>query len=67
MIDPCIPAEWKEFRAVRVWRGAAYEIHVSNPDGVMKGVKEIRVDGELTDRIVSQEAGGRHKVEIVMG
>ena len=67
VIDPCIPAEWKEFRAVRVWRGAAYEIHVSNPDGVMKGVKEIRVDGELTDRIVPQEAGERHKVEIVMG
>ena len=67
VIDPCIPAQWKEFRAVRVWRGATYDIHVSNPDGVMKGVKEIRVDGELTDRIVPQKAGGRHKVEIVMG
>ena len=67
VIDPCIPAEWKEFQAVRVWRGAAYEIHVSNPDGVMKGVKEIRVDGELTDRIVPQEAGSRHEVEIVLG
>lgn len=67
VIDPCIPAEWKEFRADRVWRGAAYEIHVSNPDGVMKGVKEIRVDGELVDRIVPQEAGSRHKVKIVLG
>ena len=39
-IDPCIPADWKEFSAVRRWRGAEYDIHVENPDGVMKGVKE---------------------------
>ena len=66
-IDPCIPADWKEFEAVRVWRGAAYEIKVSNPDGVMKGVKEIRVDGVTTDKILPMEAGSRHTVEIVMG
>lgn len=66
-IDPCIPAQWKEFQAVRVWRGAAYEIRVSNPNSVMKGVKEIRVDGELTERILPKEAGNRHIVEITMG
>ena len=33
-IDPCIPADWKEFSAVRRWRGAEYKIHVENPDGV---------------------------------
>lgn len=66
-IDPCIPAQWKEFQAVRVWRGATYEIKVTNPCGVMKGVKEIRVDGELTDRIVPEKAGSRHKVEVTMG
>lgn len=66
-IDPCIPAEWKEFRAVRVWRGATYEIQVTNPDGVMKGVKEIRVDGQLTDRISPKKAGSRHTVQVIMG
>lgn len=66
-VDPCIPAEWKAFRAVRVWRGAEYEIRVSNPDGVMKGVKEIRVDGKLVDIILPGEAGSRHTVEIIMG
>lgn len=66
-VDPCIPAEWKEFRAVRVFRGAEYDIRVSNPEGVMKGVKEIRVDGECVDRIAVMPAGSRHIVEITMG
>ncbi|MDE7197834.1 MAG: N,N'-diacetylchitobiose phosphorylase, partial [Lachnospiraceae bacterium] len=66
-VDPCIPAQWKAFQAVRVWRGAVYEIQVSNPDGVMKGVKEIRVDGEAAERILPGEAGSRHTVEITMG
>ena len=44
-IDPCIPADWREFSAVRRWRGAEYDIHVENPDGVMKGVQELYLDG----------------------
>ena len=67
VVDPCIPADWKEFRAVRGFRGATYEIHVSNPDGVMKGVREISVDGVKTDKILPAVAGSRHMVEIVMG
>ena len=66
-IDPCIPADWKEFQVVRVWRGARYDIRVSNPEGVMKGVKEIRVDGAVTDKIIPMEAGSRHAVEVIMG
>ena len=37
-VDPCIPADWKEFSVTRKWRGAEYRIHVSNPEGVEKGV-----------------------------
>ena len=66
-IDPCIPADWKSFQAVREWRGAVYDIQVSNPDGVMKGVREIRVDGAAGERIVPMEAGSRHTVEVIMG
>ena len=50
-IDPCIPADWREFSAVRRWRGAEYDIHVENPDGVMKGVQELYLDGEKVERI----------------
>ena len=66
-IDPCIPADWKEFSAVRRWRGAEYNIHVENPDGVMKGVQELYLDGEKVERIPVRAQGSRHDVRVVMG
>lgn len=66
-IDPCIPADWKEFSAVRRWRGAEYDIHVENPDGVMKGVQELYLDGEKVERIPVMAQRSRHDVRVVMG
>ena len=66
-IDPCIPADWKEFSAVRRWRGAEYNIPVENPDGVMKGVQELYLDGEKVERIPVMAQGSRHDVRVVMG
>ena len=66
-IDPCIPADWREFSAVRRWRGAEYDIHVENPDGVMKGVQELYVDGEKVERIPVMAQGSRHDGRVVMG
>ena len=66
-LDPCIPADWKEFSAVRRWRGAEYDIHVENPDGVMKGVQELYLDGEKVERIPVMAQGSRHDVRVVMG
>lgn len=65
-IDPCIPADWREFSAVRRWRGAEYDIHVENPDGVMKGVQELYLDGEKVERIPVMAQGSRHDVRVVM-
>ena len=67
LIDPCVPADWKEFKADRVWRGAEYKITVQNPDGVMKGVREILVDGQKVDKIPSYPAGECHDVTVIMG
>lgn len=67
VIDPCVPADWKEFSADRKWRGAEFKITVTNPDGVMKGVKEIWLDGKEVDRIPVQAQGTTHEVKIVMG
>ena len=67
IVDPCVPADWKEFSVSRVWRGARYVIHVSNPDGVEKGVKEIRVDGKQVDIIPVLPAGSICRVEVKMG
>ncbi len=65
-VDPCIPAEWDGFDAVRTWRGATYHIHVENPDHVQKGVKTLEVDGAAVCSIpVFSE--GTHHVRVVMG
>lgn len=67
LIDPCVPADWKEFSMSRVWRGAKFEINVVNPDSVMKGVKELYLDGVKVDKIPVQAAGSKHEVKVVMG
>ncbi len=48
------------------WRGAEYDIHVENPDGVMKGVQELYLDGEKVERIPVMAQGSRHDVRVVM-
>lgn len=66
-IDPCIPAEWTEFSVTRRWRGAMYEIHVSNPDGVEKGVKQILADGKEVSSLPVLPVGSLCRVEVIMG
>ena len=65
-VDPCIPADWDGFEAVRRWRGAEYRITVRNPGHVEKGVRSIRVDGVEVAEIPAFESG-THQVEIEMG
>lgn len=67
LVDPCIPKDWHQFKVHRVFRGASFDITVENPDGVMRGVKKIYLDGTEVQRILPQEAGTEHKVQIVMG
>lgn len=66
-IDPCVPADWSRFTMTRQWRGVDYEIEVVNPDGVMKGVKALYLDGVKVERIPIAESGTRHRVRVVMG
>ncbi len=68
IVDPCIPKDWNGFDATRVWRGAAYHIHVSNPDNISKGVRKVIFDGMETDgRIPAAAEGSVHEVYIEMG
>ena len=66
-VDPCIPADWKEFSVVRKWRGAEYHVHVTNPNGVEKGVASITVDGKKVDVVPALPAGSVCHVEVIMG
>ena len=65
-VDPCIPADWDGFEAVRRWRGAEYRITVRNPGHVEKGVRAIRVDG-IDVAEIPAFGSGTHQVEIEMG
>ena len=67
IVDPCIPADWKEFSMDRKWRGAEYHIHVTNPNGVEKGVASIMMDGKKVEVLPVLPAGTSCSVEIVMG
>ena len=67
-IDPCIPASWKEFTVVRHFRGTEYRIRITNPDGHMKGVKTLYLDGQKLDGLLVpiMPAGETHQVEVIM-
>jgi N,N'-diacetylchitobiose phosphorylase len=68
IIDPCIPGTWRSFGVTRQWRGATYVIHVSNPDGVQKGVKSILLNGSpIVAPVSPQLPGSRNEVEVMMG
>lgn len=67
VIDPCVPSDWKEFSITRIWRDVCYNIHVENPDGVMKGVKEIYMDGVKVSKIPAGKAGETHNIKVYMG
>lgn len=67
-IDPCVPADWSGFTAVRRWRGAEYRIQVENPDGVEKGVAELRCNGRLCRGLTPvRPAGSVNEIHVRMG
>ena len=69
MIDPCISDKWDGFTVTRKVRGDTYNITVTNPDHVMKGVKSITVDGKPLAGNVLPVYGDKavHEVQVVMG
>ena len=67
IIDPCIPSQWREFKVVREWRGATYNITILNPDGVMKGVKQLILNDREVDLIPALSKGSVNEVLVIMG
>ncbi len=46
VVDPCIPAEWVKFKAVRRFRGKMLNIEVINKEHREKGISKIILNGE---------------------
>jgi len=68
-IDPSIPAAWDGLTAKREFRGATYDIKVTNPNHICKGIKSVTVDGNAIEgNILPAFGDGKtHSVEVVMG
>jgi cellobiose phosphorylase len=68
-IDPCIPENWNGFTVTRKFRGAIYQIHVTNPEKVCKGVAYITVNGATLDTCIVplQPEGSDNVIKVVMG
>ena len=69
LVDPCIPQSWDGFKVTRQFRGAEYQIKVSNPNKVMKGVASLMVDGKaiVGNVIPVGEPGKVYQVEVILG
>lgn len=69
IVDPCIPDKWDEFKVIRKFRGATYEIEVSNPNHVQHGVERLEIDGREIDgkKLPILEKGRIAKIKCVMG
>ncbi|MEI6032970.1 MAG: glycosyl transferase [Verrucomicrobiae bacterium] len=68
-LDPCIPAAWPEFQAIRRFRGATYHITVKNPSGCCKGIARLTVDGRAIagNVIPLAQPGAKVEVEAILG
>lgn len=49
MIDPCLPADFKEIKVSRTFRNTIYNITIKNPSNAQKGIRKLIVDGALVD------------------
>jgi len=69
MVAPCIPKDWEGYKISRKFRNSTFEISITNPDHVSKGVKKLVVDGnEISGNVIPVFNDGKtHAVEVVMG
>jgi len=68
-INPCIPTKWDGFKMTRKFRGATYNIEVSNPKHISKGVEKIIVNGTTihSNIIPILEENKTHEIIVIMG
>jgi cellobiose phosphorylase len=69
IVDPCIPTSWKKFSVVRKFRNSTYNITVTNPKNISKGVKKLLLDGKpLSGNVIPVLNDGKeHVVEAELG
>jgi cellobiose phosphorylase len=61
-VDPCLPADWEGYEAVRRFRGATYRIVMRKPRGVTGRVASVTVDGQRIEGNIVLPAPRGHEV-----
>lgn len=69
LFEPCVPKKWTEYSMIYRYIDTTYNINVKNPEGINKGVKNISINGNLSNNnfINLVNDGKSYDVEIVMG
>lgn len=64
MIDPCLPARFRECRVWRTFRGTVYDITILNKEKAQKGIRRLIVNGkEIEGNVVP--ASDADKIEVI--
>jgi cyclic beta-1,2-glucan synthetase len=68
-INPCIPKDWPEFQFTYRFGKTSYKVHVENPDGINRGIRELFLDriSFPGNRIPLIDDGGEHNIHVLMG
>ena len=66
-IDPCVPADWREYRIEYRYGKSLYSIVVANPDGGEGSVVEVTLDGRALpeETIPLVDDGKPHAVHVL--
>lgn len=69
ILDPCIPANWKEYIVNYKFGNSRYDIRILNPEGLNKGVVRVTADGRTYpgNTLTLADDGKEHSIEAVMG
>jgi cyclic beta-1,2-glucan synthetase len=68
-INPCIPKQWQHYQVTYRVGETNWQIHVDNPSGVNRGVKQVTVDGTVLpgNEIPLLSDGVSHQVTVILG
>jgi cyclic beta-1,2-glucan synthetase len=68
-IEPCIPAQWKQFTVRYRFGKSLYRIECSNPKGVQCGVSCVKLDGQCVQGtcIPLTDDGREHDIVVTLG
>lgn len=69
LVDPCIPRSWPRFELTLRHGATRYEITVTNPAGVERGVAQVTLDGQTIagDEVSLVDDGATHVVVVRLG